>query len=233
MSFPPTSPLYRQISDLLVRQIASGALLAGERLPPERDMARTHGVAVGTLRKALKELQDQGVVERRHGSGNYIRGVRDPGGLYGFFRLEPLHGDGLPDATLVSLETVPKLAGAPDFGKAARAHRIRRLRRLDDIPSAIEEIWLDEARAPELAQEDIAPSLYRTYLQLFGLRIVRVEDRIGVASLPEWAAGFLPEADAAGMGCVDRVSWAQDGKACEYSRTWFDPRKVRYVNRMK
>ena len=94
MSAPTSAPLYRQISDLLVRRISSGALLAGERLPPERDLARDHGVAVGTLRKALEDLQKQGLIERRQGSGNYVRGVRDLGGLYGFFRLEPVRGDG-------------------------------------------------------------------------------------------------------------------------------------------
>jgi len=55
---PPGSlPIYVQITELLVRDIAAGRLIDGEKLPPERDMAEELGIAVGTLRKALAELQ--------------------------------------------------------------------------------------------------------------------------------------------------------------------------------
>lgn len=233
MTDPSAAPLYRQITDLVVRQIASGALIAGERLPPERAMALAHNVAVGTLRKALKELEQQGLIERRQGSGNYVRGVRSLGGLYGFFRLELPGGGGLPDAQVLSVDLLPKPDGAPAFGTSPRAHRIRRLRRIDILDVAIEEIWLDADRAPHLDAQTIGPSLYRTYLTEFGLRIVRVEDRVGVDSLPGWGAELLDLSAHRPMGFVQRLSWAQDAKSVEFSRTWFDKDKVSYVNRLK
>ncbi|WP_236737027.1 GntR family transcriptional regulator [Palleronia pelagia] len=228
---PPT-PLYRQIADLVTRDIAAGRLLEGERLPPERAMAATHGIAVGTLRKALQELVDQGLIERRQGSGNYVRGVRSVGGLYGFFRLETPSGPGLPGAQLISVDRLAKPSDAPDFGAAPDAHRIRRLRLLDDAPAAVEEIWLDAGRAPGFGADRIGPSLYRSYLTEFGLRILRVEDRVGIGRLPGWGAA-LGLAGGASVGHVHRLSWAQDGTPVEYSRTWFDPDKVSYVNRLK
>ena len=69
---PGALPVYIQISELIARRINAGQLLAGERLPTERDMAREFTVAVGTLRKALRALQMQGLIIRKHGSGNYI-----------------------------------------------------------------------------------------------------------------------------------------------------------------
>ena len=42
-------PVYIQIAELVARQIEAGLLAEGQRLPPEREMARQHGVAVGTL----------------------------------------------------------------------------------------------------------------------------------------------------------------------------------------
>ncbi|MBJ3762767.1 GntR family transcriptional regulator [Maribius pontilimi] len=230
---PPTAPLYRQITDLLVRQIASGTLIAGERLPPERELAQTHRVAVGTVRKSLRELQAQGLIERRHGSGNYVRGVRDIGGLYGFFRLEPPGGEGRPDARLIAFDLRPKPSDAPDFGEDPQAFRIRRLRSLDGTAAALEEIWLDRARGSGLTRDVITPSLYNTYRTHLSLRIVRVEDRIGVAGLPDWADERLAQPVGTLMGHVERLAWAQDGTPCEFSRTWFDSDKVRYVNRLK
>ena len=66
-------PIYMQTAEMLIREIASGRLIDGERLPPERNMAADLGIAVGTLRKALDDLSAKGLLERVHGSGNYIR----------------------------------------------------------------------------------------------------------------------------------------------------------------
>ena len=66
-------PVYIQIAELVARQIEAGLLREGQRLPPEREMARQHGVAVGTLRKSLARLTEMGHLDRRQGSGNYIR----------------------------------------------------------------------------------------------------------------------------------------------------------------
>ena len=51
---PGALPTYVQISEAIARRITAGQWLDGERLPPERTMAAEFGVAVGTLRKALK-----------------------------------------------------------------------------------------------------------------------------------------------------------------------------------
>lgn len=85
-------PMYLQIAEMLVREVAAGRLTDGEKLAPERDMAADLGIAVGTLRKALAELQERGLLERVQGSGNYIRAVSDPQSVYAFFRLEMIEG---------------------------------------------------------------------------------------------------------------------------------------------
>ena len=46
-------PKYVQLTEAIIRDIASGQFLDGERLPPERSMAKNFGVSVGTLRKCL------------------------------------------------------------------------------------------------------------------------------------------------------------------------------------
>src|SRR5687768_4780719 len=123
-------PVHMQISEMLIREIAVGRLADGARLPPERDMAVELGIAVGTLRRALADLTDRGLLERVHGSGNYVRSRGDLQGVYAFFRLERIGGGGLPTADLISVETMKKPAGLPAFGASDLAHRIRRLRRL-------------------------------------------------------------------------------------------------------
>ena len=57
---------------LLRKSISDGEFQSGERLPPERELAREFGVARGTLREGLRELENAGLVERRQGSGTYV-----------------------------------------------------------------------------------------------------------------------------------------------------------------
>ena len=61
-----------EISGLLRREIGTGVLVAKERLPPERLLAKTYGVARGTVREALNQLADEGLVEIRPGSGTFV-----------------------------------------------------------------------------------------------------------------------------------------------------------------
>ncbi|MGY6548512.1 MAG: GntR family transcriptional regulator [Roseinatronobacter sp.] len=226
-------PLHMQISELLIRDIAAGRLVDGERLPPEREMAAAHGIAIGTLRKALAALQEKGLLERVQGSGNYIRAQTDPGALYAFFRLELAEGGGLPTARVLSVDRLPKDPRLPQFGQAPDAHRIRRLRMLSGIAAAVEEIWLDAACAPQLVPADLSESLYYHYRTRLGLRIARAEDRVGQGPLPDWAPPGFPHPPGTALPMITRVSHSHEGASVEASWTWYDPERARYTVRLK
>ncbi|MGW5850396.1 GntR family transcriptional regulator [Streptomyces sp. NPDC055254] len=61
------------IADDLRNQISTGRLKAGERLPSEAQLAARYAVSTPTLRNALALLQAEGLVEKIHGSGNFVR----------------------------------------------------------------------------------------------------------------------------------------------------------------
>lgn len=226
-------PLHQQISEMLIREIAAGRMIDGEKLPPEREMAGDLNVAVGTLRKALADLHAKGLLERVQGSGNYVRSRPDVDSIYALFRLELVEGGGLPTARVISAERIAKTADMPRFGTSGEAHRIRRLRSLGGKPAAVEEIWLDGGYAETIEAEDLSDSLYLFYRQALGIWISRAEDRVGVDVVPQWAPaefGLLPGAPA---GFIERIGWTQDGASAEFSRTWFDHTKARYVARLR
>ncbi|MEO1452321.1 MAG: GntR family transcriptional regulator [Pseudomonadota bacterium] len=233
MTDPTALPKYVQTAELLIREIAAGRLIAGERLPPEREMAKDLGLAVGTLRKALADLEERGLLERVQGSGNYVKSGADAAGIYAFFRLELIEGGGLPTAEVLSVERLPKPVGFPVFGASDGGHRIRRLRRLGGQPAALEEIWLDASYAPAVIPDDLSESLYLFYRQRLGLWIVRARDDVGVDTVPDWRTDCFGLQAGAPCGYVERLSWGQDGDTPEFSRTWFDHTRARYVARLK
>jgi DNA-binding FadR family transcriptional regulator len=61
-------PAYRKVAAALLDRITSRAIGAGERLPPEMELARQFGVHRGTVREALRELETNGVLKRERGS---------------------------------------------------------------------------------------------------------------------------------------------------------------------
>jgi GntR family transcriptional regulator len=233
MADPGSLPLYQQIAELLIRDIAAGRLIDGERLPPERDMAADLGIAVGTLRQALKALTENGLLERVQGSGNYVRARSDAASVYALFRLERVEGGGLPTARVLSVDRCAKPPALPAFGTAKDGHRIRRLRFLSGEVAAVEEIWLDGAEVDRIAADELSESLYLYYRQRLGIWIARAEDRIGQGPLPDWTPPEFPHRPGTPLPLITRISRAQDGRSVEASLTWYDPQTVRYVARLK
>jgi molybdate-binding protein/DNA-binding transcriptional regulator YhcF (GntR family) len=73
------SPMFAQIADRLRQMVATGQLQAGERLPTVRQLAESLAISPGTVVKAYRELEQDGVIQSRRGAGTAVVGkVSDP-----------------------------------------------------------------------------------------------------------------------------------------------------------
>jgi GntR family transcriptional regulator len=72
--FDPHGPelVYVLIANDIERQAHDGTLVPGQRLPGEDDLATEYGVARMTVRRAMRELRERGLVRTVPGKGNYI-----------------------------------------------------------------------------------------------------------------------------------------------------------------
>lgn len=79
LTVDPTSdlPPYDQLRRAVVQQVADGALVPGERLPPVRRLAEDLGLAPGTVARAYRELEAAGVVETRGRAGTVVAPTGD------------------------------------------------------------------------------------------------------------------------------------------------------------
>ena len=176
---PSSLPKYIQISEFLAREIAAGRLISGTRLAPERQMAKDFKTSVITLRKALKRLDDLGLLRRIHGSGNYVKQNNVTGSVYAMFRLELIEGGGLPRANILDVKLKEKPEDLIPFGQSNQATRIRRLRYLNDLVIALEEIWIDKS-VGDVRLRNISESLYKYYAEHLGLWISKAEDSVSI-----------------------------------------------------
>lgn len=86
---------FRRMAGQLRTQIRSGVWAAGAKLPTEQELARIHNVSLTTVRRALEDLAEEGLVVRRQGAGTFVAGqqtaVRGDGAVVGVI---------VPDTTL-------------------------------------------------------------------------------------------------------------------------------------
>ncbi len=89
-------PIYRQLAAAIAERIARGELVAGNRLPPQRDIARMLGINLTTVTRAFATLQQRGLVESRSGRGSIIvTRAADPD-----FKSAPTEEPGLVDLSV-------------------------------------------------------------------------------------------------------------------------------------
>lgn len=86
-------PKYRHVYTSLRRDIESGRLKRGDRVPSEAELVRTFGASRITVGRAVRELQRAGLVERRAGSGTYVKGAQKSAGALSFGLLIPDLGE--------------------------------------------------------------------------------------------------------------------------------------------
>lgn len=101
-------PPYEQIRAQLAGHVASGRLRAGDRLPTVRMLAGDLGIAVGTVTRAYRELEAQGLVTSRRRTGTVVHGAAaeasDPGlGAAASTLVERARAAGLDDERVVDL----------------------------------------------------------------------------------------------------------------------------------
>src|SRR6187455_100927 len=76
-----SAPKYQQVYSALRRDIHSGRLARGDRLPSEADLVRLFGASRITVGRAVRDLQAAGLVERRAGAGTFVKVPQASGGL--------------------------------------------------------------------------------------------------------------------------------------------------------
>jgi GntR family transcriptional regulator len=169
--------LWRQVAGVLKQAISTGEFPSGERLPSEAELTTRFGISRVTLRQALRALADRGLIRSVAGKGWFVglepdsltnRPLYEPPGVLQSFS-EMARSRGLfPDSVLLHCAVRPatwdesaELAVAP----GAPLLSLRRLRRMDGLPMAI-----DHSLIPAVYLPDVDPDEFVTGSLHEGLR---------------------------------------------------------------
>ena len=219
-------PIYQRLRDELVDKIASQTWRPGELMPTEAELASSHGIAIGTVRKAIDALVADGLVERRQGRGTFVRRPRFEDSLSRFFRHATPDGPTVPQSRLLDRKLVAappeQVVDALRLQPDDHAIRIDRLRLVSDKPFLREEIWLPQSQfAPVLAaaEGEIGDLLYPAYERLCGKVVARAEEIITIGTSDEDDQHLFGVNHGAPVVIIDRLARDHGGAPLEWRRS--------------
>ncbi|QJY44484.1 PLP-dependent aminotransferase family protein [Pseudonocardia broussonetiae] len=183
------TPAYKALYEQLRSSILTGQLGAGTRLPPSRTLAVETGLSRNTVLAAFEQLQAEGYITGRQGSGTYVAHL-------------------LPEQLLTSGSVSARAGAAPPSVSttaklSARGERLAMTRRVP-LPSVLGRAprgtsFLIGLPALDAFPREIWLSLYTERFRRSGVRLMRYDDPAGYRPLREAIAGYI--STARGIHC--------------------------------
>lgn len=230
----PGMSRYAALAAALRARVLAGEWPPGTALPAEQNLAAQHQVALGTMRRALELLAAQGLVERIHGRGTFVRQSLSGAPMLRFFRFGQGTGEPPQSRILARDRVTAPAAVARQLGLAPGGEclRLRRLRLVDAQPCLYEEIWLPLPAFEPLARGDAAqwpPLLYPLYASACGVHVHRATDEISFGTLSATQARALGLAAGHPCAVVQRMAFDMQGRCIEVRASRGDANAFHYT----
>lgn len=222
----PESLQYIGVRDDIAARITAGEFKPGERLPSERQLQIGGGVARGTVREALFQLEAEGIIYRKDRSGWYVSPppvVYDPTRWEGFMSYVEAQGRRPETETLSKVEIRCDGILAQIFSRpiGAPMYWIRRRRSIDGRAVLIESIIVDGARAPGLIEHDLNGSLTSVLKSVYGIGVARNKvDMRPCALTRDEAEALRMKSGLPGLSLV-RTCYDAQGNVVEFDREYW------------
>ncbi len=215
-------PMYIKIHNQIKRDVENHVYKVGDRIPAERQLAVKFGVSRMTLRQAIKTLEEEGILERRLGSGTYVASQKvqeKMSGIMSFTEITQANGQ-IPSSKLISYQI-----GKPSLSEKERLNlnpdsevlRMERIRFADETPICYEVVTIPYHLVENLSKDDISTHLYET-LNKNGYRIGRVTEHISAAVANENDARLLNAKKGEALITRRQVTELSNGQPFEYTR---------------
>jgi GntR family transcriptional regulator len=221
----PPSPKYYRLKQLIREEYSDWD--PGVPIPSEADLCRLHGVSRTTVRKAIDDLVNEGLLYRIQGKGTFVATVRVrerflqfTAGLYEdvIARGIPLRTDVLEQAVIVADKEV---AGRLRLSIGAEAVKIRRLRFVNNDPVVLSDSFVPLQRFPGIQSEDLTDaSLYGTLREKYGAQLAHGTRYVTVDACTREQGQALRAAPGSPLLVISGVMYDAGGRPIEAGTAW-------------
>ena len=231
---PGPVPLHHQVYLDLKSALDQGTYKAGDRLPPERDLARHYGCSLITVRRALYELTREQRLERTPGRGTHVLRPRIDRDLAdtNSFAQEMTRLGMTAETRVIAARAEPageSVAAALQLQPGAPTLYLERLRLASGEPLLLEMVHLPAERFPGLLASDLEHgSLYEQLSRRYGTEIAATRETLEPVLLKAREARLMGQKARSAALLVEGVASTADGIPVELSRTFVRGDRTRY-----
>jgi len=226
---------YQSLAAILRAKVVSGEWRIGKAISSEASLAKEFGVAVGTIRQAIAELAEDGVLIKRHGKSTAVSSGLNGQSMLRFFRYQ-LEGQKqiLPQAKVLDIKQVTpdkdivKLTG----WKSKSLLKIHRIRLINGQPLLYEIIYLPLPQFKKLIQfksKDFDDLFYPMYAKVCEIAVIKAKDQVSFELMKKTDAKMLLMKEGHPGVRVTRIAFDLTGKPVEYRSSIGDAMEFRYV----
>jgi len=217
-------PIYFQIEEQIKRKIENGEFQAHDALPSEREYAEQFEISRMTVRQAINNLVNDGYLYRQKGRGTFVADKKLEQQLNGLTSFtEDMKARGLnPSSKLLSFEIIPadkKIASELHISLYAPVYEIKRIRLADDVPMALETVYMSANLIKGLTEEIINLSLYQYVENYVKLKIDYATQTLESSIASELEVTHLAIPEHSPILFIQRHTFLIDGTPLEYVKS--------------
>ncbi|MCY4156503.1 MAG: GntR family transcriptional regulator [Gammaproteobacteria bacterium] len=229
-----STPLYIQIAKSIRQHIKDGQIAKGDAIPSERELCHLTGASRVTIRKAVDQLIDEGLLLRKQGSGTFVSERIEMPATYlgGFTEDMRARGEAPGSVWLARSYANPTRAEAAELKvpMSSAVVRLGRVRLSQGEPLAIEQAVVAKPLLPPL--EEIGDSLYAA-LETRGNRPQQGRQKVRASIVSPTEAGLLSIPEKSAVLRIERVTWLEDGSVIEFTRSVYRGDRYQFVTNIR
>ena len=231
------TPLYHQVKDYLEENIIQGNWEEGYQLPAERELAKQFNVSSITVKRAIHDLVDRGLLYRQRGKGTFVSKKEDKD----IFQLVTLRNEASdqtshPHKTLSFkvIEAGNSIGPALNIQSTDKVYKIHRLKIEDSNPVVIEYTYIPTSIFPNLKRQAIDDDLiYNMFVNKYGVYLDKAKLYFSTIIASDYDSNLLNIPKGEQLFVIERYTYTQDEKAVEYSKFIIKQDKTRYFVEVK
>lgn len=220
---PVFRPLYEQIKVVLTQSLIAGEWKPGESIPSEMELAARFKVSQGTVRKAIDALALENILVRRQGKGTFVATHNEEQSKLRFLRLTSADGTKeLLENELLEFNRIkvnPDIANLTGLKVGAAIIEVKRLLTFSQRPAILDHIIVQAKSFKGLNAAKIREyngSLYSMYETLYGVRMVRAEEKLTAVMASKEEAKLLNVSEGFPLLRIERVAYTYGDKPMEW-----------------
>lgn len=222
---------YRLVKEDIEKRIHEGEYPSGQRIPSERTLCTQFDMSRMTVRQAINELVKEGKLYREKGRGTFVssphflqrnlKSFTDTLRERGFTPRTEI----IEFSTVYSLREISKLMGVP---YETHFYKLKRLRLGNDLPMALETVYIEKAKCPGLDQHDVSDSLYQVLEKHYDYKIENISCDIDACIANTFMMNTFHMQKKGALLKVSGITYNEGNEKLFYEESYYRPDLYKY-----